>query len=123
MLVNSSSPAIEALILCYIDFNFSEHKYKIFFKEKGQMKKLIQKFLINLLIVFLILNITEYLLKFGFNVSSVQKLMDILPGKMIDFVFIALFFVILYLIKFRKKNKTFKLLVKAHNSVAVLLLI
>jgi len=44
------------------------------------------------------------LLKFGFNVFSVQKLMEILPGKMIDFVFIALFFVILYLIRFRKKK-------------------
>lgn len=68
------------------------------------MKSEIQKFLVNLLIVFLILTITEYLLKFGFNVFSVQKLMEILPGKMIDFVFIALFFVILYLIKFRKKK-------------------
>jgi hypothetical protein len=104
MLVNSSSPALEALILCFIDLNFSEHKYENLFKEKGQMKKLIQKFLINLLIVFLILTITEYLLKFGFNVFSVQKLMEILPGKMIDFVFIALFFVILYLIRFRKKK-------------------
>jgi hypothetical protein len=68
------------------------------------MKIEIQKFLVNLLIVFLILTVTEYLLKFGFNVFSVQKLMEILPGKMIDFVFIALFFVILYLIKFRKKK-------------------
>ena len=68
------------------------------------MKSEIQKFLVNLLIVFLILTITEYLLKFGFNVFSVQKLMEILPGKMIDFVSIALFFVILYLIKYRKKK-------------------
>ena len=68
------------------------------------MKSEIQKFLVNLLIVFLILTIAEYLLKFGFSVFSVQKLMEILPGKMIGFVFIALFFVILNLIKFRKKE-------------------
>jgi hypothetical protein len=69
------------------------------------MKSEIQKFLINLLIVFLILTISEYLLKFGFNEFQFQKLLGILPGKMIDFVVIALFFVILHLIKFRKKKQ------------------
>ena len=73
------------------------------------MKSEIQKFLVNLLIVFLILTVTEYFLKFGFNLFHFQNLLEILPGKLIDFGFIAVFFVILYSIKFRKGNKSLKM--------------
>ena len=69
------------------------------------MKSEIQKFLVNLLIVLFIVTITEYLLKFGFSAFRFQKLMEILPGKVIDFVSIALFFVILYFIKYRHKKQ------------------
>lgn len=68
------------------------------------MKNKIQNLLINLIIVFLIVTIVEYLLKFGFNNLGFDQLMEIIPRLVIDFGLIALFFVVFYLLKFKWKK-------------------
>ena len=50
------------------------------------------------------MTIVEYLLKFGFKEFSFHNLMGIIPGMALDFGIIALFTVIYYLIKFRKRK-------------------
>jgi hypothetical protein len=68
------------------------------------MKNKIQNLIINLIIVFIFLTVIEYLLKFGVNNFGFNKLMDVIPRLVIDFGLIALFYIVFYLIKFKRKK-------------------
>jgi hypothetical protein len=68
------------------------------------MKNKIQNLIINLIIVFIFLTVIEYLLKFGVNNFEFNKLMDVIPRLVIDFGLIALFYIVFYLIKFKRKK-------------------
>jgi hypothetical protein len=68
------------------------------------MRFKLQGALMLLTIFILFMTIVEYLLKFGFKEFSFHNLMGILPGMALDFGILALFTVIYYLIKFRKRK-------------------